>query len=185
MRKEAVGFKGLNFTSNVKRYAARTGGDADKLQALMKPTFIPTTAGKGRVSFVGGQTRPGSGEVFINPLERKLPAFRPGVRETIAHEAFHANNPIFGESETLARFYGGFHGVKGRDFFGNLGAGIDRSMAYLKNPPQAYLDRGTRLQRLAGLYGQHPGRMAAYTAAPVLAAGAVSELQEKPKPFWG
>lgn len=33
---------------------------------------------------------------------------RQSTRNTIAHEAFHANNPILGQSELLAHIYGGY-----------------------------------------------------------------------------
>jgi len=56
--------------------------------------------------------------VVINRDDYKLLP-KMGRRNVIAHEFFHANNPILGRSEILAHIYGG---IKSKDkIFGNFG----------------------------------------------------------------
>jgi hypothetical protein len=57
-------------------------------------------------------------------------------REILAHEAFHARNPILGQSEHLARAYGGWKAPRARDYDGKveeLKARISNALAVVKD----------------------------------------------------
>jgi len=65
--------------------------------------------------FIGGLAIPGRRVAAINMANRHGVVSDESVkrRATIAHEAFHARNPILGRSETLAHAYGGWRKTKG------------------------------------------------------------------------
>lgn len=56
---------------------------------------------------------------------------REGTRHTIAHEAFHANNPRLGQSELLAHIYGGYKApLPGSSIFKRLQGGLSGAKEY-------------------------------------------------------
>ena len=56
---------------------------------------------------------------------------REGTRNTIAHEAFHANNPRLGRSELLAHIYGGYRApLPGSSIFKRLRGGLSGAKEY-------------------------------------------------------
>lgn len=172
MVKQAVGFKGLNFLSTklpgmASRYAdsvMRTPGSLPgslatwgralvedgrvlpwrgSAPAELRRKLIASAESMASMPAVGGFAAPGRNTVAINRSFPQSAVLGVPRREAIAHEAFHARNPVLGQSETAARFYGGYRGVPARGFEGAQGPvwaqrisnGLDRVQQYLPQRP--------------------------------------------------
>lgn len=126
---------------------------------------------------VGGFAVPGGRTVAVN---RNTLARFGGMpqREIIAHEAFHARNPVLGQSETLARFYGGYKGVPASGNIGaegplwaqRIGNGLMRVQQYIPQRPLYNWQRRS----------QYPG--AVMESAPSMNAGADGWLSRMVRP---
>lgn len=67
---------------------------------------------------------------------------REGTRNTIAHEAFHANNPRLGRSELLAHIYGGYKApIPGSSIFRRLQGGLSGAKQYWRKVDQGLYPR--------------------------------------------
>jgi len=67
---------------------------------------------------------------------------REGTRNTIAHEAFHANNPRLGRSELLAHIYGGYKApIPGSSIFKRLQGGLSGAKDYWRKVDQGSYSR--------------------------------------------
>lgn len=67
---------------------------------------------------------------------------REGTRNTIAHEAFHANNPRLGRSELLAHIYGGYKApIPGSSIFKRLQGGLSGARDYWRWVDQGLYSR--------------------------------------------
>ncbi len=140
-----INIRGLNFSRSPKQLLQF----AESLPKFFRPKMELSELNS---PYLNGASLPGSKSVYINPSSDLFRSGSPGLRGTIAHEAFHARNPVLGNSEALARLYGGWNQAKGAPFRVNAFNSLNSLNGYLgdfrKYPSRTPLDFAARLMAI-------------------------------------